>query len=38
MRPGLGPRAGVAERIEELDAHMLAEERTFLSPMTLRRT
>jgi iron-sulfur cluster repair protein YtfE (RIC family) len=35
-----GTRAEVAERIEELaeelDAHMLAEERTFLSPMTLR--
>ncbi len=35
-----GTRAEVAERIEELaeelDAHMSAEERTFLSPMTLR--
>jgi iron-sulfur cluster repair protein YtfE (RIC family) len=35
-----GTRAEVAERIgelaEELDAHMFAEERTFLSPMTLR--
>jgi iron-sulfur cluster repair protein YtfE (RIC family) len=35
-----GTRDEVAERIgelsEELDAHMLAEERTFLSPMTLR--
>lgn len=35
-----GPQADVAERIhelaEELDAHMAAEERTFLSPVTLR--
>jgi iron-sulfur cluster repair protein YtfE (RIC family) len=35
-----GTQAEVAERIgelaEELDAHMAAEERTFLSPMTLR--
>lgn len=35
-----GTREQVAERIgelaEELDAHMFAEERTFLSPMTLR--
>jgi len=35
-----GPCDEVAERIgelaEELDAHMAAEERTFLSPMTLR--
>jgi len=35
-----GTRAEVAERIaelaEELDAHMAAEERTFLSPVTLR--
>lgn len=35
-----GTRAEVAERIgelaEELDAHMSAEERTFLSPLTLR--
>jgi iron-sulfur cluster repair protein YtfE (RIC family) len=35
-----GTRAEVAERIgelaEELDAHMAAEERTFLNPMTLR--
>ena len=35
-----GTRDEVAERIselaEELDAHMFAEERTFLSPMTLR--
>jgi iron-sulfur cluster repair protein YtfE (RIC family) len=35
-----GAGSEVAERIEqlseELDAHMLAEERTFLSPMTLR--
>src|SRR5215813_11628436 len=35
-----GTRAEVADRIdelaEELDAHMSAEERTFLSPMTLR--
>ena len=35
-----GTHAEVAERIgelaEELDAHMSAEERTFLSPMTLR--
>jgi iron-sulfur cluster repair protein YtfE (RIC family) len=35
-----GSHAEVAERIgelaEELDAHMSAEERTFLSPMTLR--
>lgn len=35
-----GTHAEVADRIgelaEELDAHMFAEERTFLSPMTLR--
>jgi hypothetical protein len=35
-----GTRDEVAERIgdlaEQLDAHMAAEERTFLSPMTLR--
>lgn len=35
-----GTHAEVAERIgelaEELDAHMSAEERTFLSPLTLR--
>jgi iron-sulfur cluster repair protein YtfE (RIC family) len=35
-----GTQAAVAERIdalaEELDAHMSAEERTFLAPMTLR--
>jgi hypothetical protein len=35
-----GTRDEVAERIgelaEELDAHMSAEERTFLSPLTLR--
>ena len=35
-----GTQAEVTERIgelaEELDAHMAAEERTFLSPMTLR--
>ena len=35
-----GPHDEIAERIddlaEELDAHMAAEERTFLSPMTLR--
>ena len=35
-----GSQAEVAERItelaEELDAHMAAEERTFLSPLTLR--
>jgi len=35
-----GTHAEVAERIddlaEELDAHMAAEERTFLSPLTLR--
>jgi iron-sulfur cluster repair protein YtfE (RIC family) len=35
-----GSHAQVADRIddlaEELDAHMLAEERTFLSPVTLR--
>ena len=35
-----GTQAEVAERIhelaEELDAHMAAEERTFLSPLTLR--
>jgi iron-sulfur cluster repair protein YtfE (RIC family) len=35
-----GTRAEVADRIsdlaEELDAHMAAEERTFLSPVTLR--
>ena len=35
-----GPRAGIATRIDELadelDAHMAAEERTFLSPVTLR--
>jgi hypothetical protein len=35
-----GTQAEVAERIgelaEELDAHMAAEERTFLSPVTLR--
>ena len=35
-----GTRGEVAERIgelaEDLDAHMAAEERTFLSPMTLR--
>jgi iron-sulfur cluster repair protein YtfE (RIC family) len=35
-----GTREQVAERIgelaEELDAHMFAEERTFLSPMALR--
>ena len=35
-----GTQAEVAERIhelaEELDAHMAAEERTFLSPQTLR--
>ena len=35
-----GTRAEVAERIaelaEDLDAHMAAEERTFLSPVTLR--
>ncbi len=35
-----GTQAEVAERIgelaDELDAHMAAEERTFLSPMTLR--
>lgn len=35
-----GTRAEVAERIgelaDELDAHMAAEERTFLAPMTLR--
>jgi iron-sulfur cluster repair protein YtfE (RIC family) len=35
-----GTREEVAERIgelaEELDAHMFAEERTFLGPMTLR--
>lgn len=35
-----GSGADLAERIyelaEELDAHMAAEERTFLSPMTLR--
>jgi iron-sulfur cluster repair protein YtfE (RIC family) len=35
-----GPRAEIAARIddlaEELDAHMAAEERTFLSPVTLR--
>ena len=35
-----GTQAEVAERIgelaEELDAHMAAEERTFLNPMTLR--
>ena len=35
-----GTRAEVSERIEdladELDAHMSAEERTFLSPLTLR--
>jgi iron-sulfur cluster repair protein YtfE (RIC family) len=35
-----GTRAEVAERIEELaeelDAHMSAEERTFLNPLTLR--
>lgn len=35
-----GTRAEVAEKIddlaEEIDAHMAAEERTFLSPVTLR--
>jgi iron-sulfur cluster repair protein YtfE (RIC family) len=35
-----GTRSEIADRIddlaEELDAHMLAEERTFLSPVTLR--
>ena len=35
-----GPHGEIAARIddlvEELDAHMAAEERTFLSPMTLR--
>jgi iron-sulfur cluster repair protein YtfE (RIC family) len=35
-----GSHVEIAERIddlaEELDAHMLAEERTFLSPVTLR--
>ena len=35
-----GPRAEVAARIDdladELDAHMAAEERTFLAPITLR--
>jgi iron-sulfur cluster repair protein YtfE (RIC family) len=35
-----GTRGEIAEQIdelaEELDAHMLAEERTFLSPVTLR--
>jgi len=35
-----GTRAEVAEKIddlaEEIDAHMVAEERTFLSPVTLR--
>ena len=35
-----GTRGEVADKIsdlaEELDAHMAAEERTFLSPVTLR--
>jgi iron-sulfur cluster repair protein YtfE (RIC family) len=35
-----GTRGEIADRIddlaEEIDAHMLAEERTFLSPVTLR--